>query len=555
MEIGLEPAMPTYSGGLGVLAGDTIRSAADLKVPLVAITLLHRNGYFYQHLDPTGWQQEEPARWVVDDFLSEMPQRVTIVIEGRTVHLRCWKYQVKGVSGHTVPVFFLDSNLPENSDYDRSLTDQLYGGDRRYRLCQEAVLGIGGVRMLRALDYQNVVRFHMNEGHAALLTLELAEEHARQQGRTAVTQQDAEDARQKCVFTTHTAVPAGHDQFDLNLVRQVLGHHEILLDWQSVLVHDGLFNLTYLALNLSRYVNGVSKEHGEVSRLMFAHYAIDSITNGIHAATWTSDPFQNLFDRYIKDWRRDNFSLRYALSIPRDEIWDAHMTAKKRLIREVNRQTNAGMDSDVLTIGFARRAATYKRADLLFQNPNRLQQIAANNPLQIIYAGKAHPQDQQGKELIKRIVAAAQALRQHIRIVYLQNYDMELAKLLTAGVDLWLNTPEVPQEASGTSGMKAAVNGVPSFSVLDGWWIEGHIENVTGWSIGQNHTTVAKPSDQTIDAASLYDKLEQTIIPLFYNHRDAYIDVMRHSIGLNGSFFNTQRMVQQYVLNAYFGAC
>jgi starch phosphorylase len=555
MEIGLEPGLPTYAGGLGILAGDTIRSAADLRVPLVAITLLHRKGYFYQRLDATGWQREEPAQWVINDYLTEMPQRVSVTLEGRTVQLRCWRYEARGITGHVVPVYFLDSDLPENSEYDRTLTHYLYGGDRRYRLCQEVILGIGGVRMLRALEYENILRFHMNEGHAALLTLELLDEHAGSQGRTAINREDVEAVRRQCVFTTHTAVPAGHDQFDMDLVRQVVGHHEVLLDWQSVLVHDGLFNMTYLALNLSRYVNGVSKEHGEVSRLMFAHYTIDCITNGVHAATWVSEPFQRLFDHYIKDWRRDNFSLRYALSIPKSEVWEAHMTAKKQLIQYVNRETNVGMDVDILTMGFARRAASYKRGDLLFDDPDRLRRIAAEaGPFQVIYAGKAHPQDQLGKELIKRIIQAGESLRPQIRIVYLENYDMELGKLITSGVDLWLNTPEVPQEASGTSGMKAAVNGVPSFSVLDGWWIEGHIEGVTGWSIGRDHTAVSEPSDRKRDADSLYEKLEKIIIPKFYSDRDGYLDVMRHSIGLNGSFFNTQRMVQQYVLNAYFGA-
>jgi starch phosphorylase len=548
MEIGLEPGLPTYAGGLGILAGDTIRSAADLRVPLVAITLLHRKGYFYQRLDATGWQREEPAQWVINDYLTEMPQRVSVTLEGRIVQLRCWRYEARGITGHVVPVYFLDSDLPENSEYDRTLTHYLYGGDRRYRLCQEVILGIGGVRMLRALEYENILRFHMNEGHAALLTLELLDEHAGSQGRTAINREDVEAVRRQCVFTTHTAVPAGHDQFDMDLVRQVVGHHEVLLDWQSVLVHDGLFNL-------SRYVNGVSKEHGEVSRLMFAHYTIDCITNGVHAATWVSEPFQRLFDHYIKDWRRDNFSLRYALSIPKSEVWEAHMTAKKQLIQYVNRETNVGMDVDILTMGFARRAASYKRGDLLFDDPDRLRRIAAEaGPFQVIYAGKAHPQDQLGKELIKRIIQAGESLRPQIRIVYLENYDMELGKLITSGVDLWLNTPEVPQEASGTSGMKAAVNGVPSFSVLDGWWIEGHIEGVTGWSIGRDHTAVSEPSDRKRDADSLYEKLEKIIIPKFYSDRDGYLDVMRHSIGLNGSFFNTQRMVQQYVLNAYFGA-
>jgi len=553
MEIGLETGMPTYSGGLGILAGDTIRAAADLKVPVVAVTLLHRKGYFYQRLDGSGWQHEEPVEWAVDDFVKEMPQRVTVTIEGRTVALRCWKYEVNGVSGSVVPVYFLDADLPENSEFDRALTHYLYGGDSYYRLCQEVILGIGGVRMLRALGYQQVVRFHMNEGHAALLTLELLEETAAKAGRKAIAREDVEGVRHQCVFTTHTAVPAGHDQFPVDLCRRVLGHREVWVDWQSVLCHEGLFNMTYLALNLSRYVNGVSKEHGEVSRLMFARYVIESITNGVHAATWASEPFQRLFDSHVPDWRKDNFALRYALSIPKNEVWDAHMAAKKRLMQYVNRGTNIGMDADVLTMGFARRAATYKRADLLFHDVDRLRAICKGGLLQVVYAGKAHPQDQSGKEVIKRIIEARDKLKGQVRIAYLENYDMELGKLITAGVDVWLNTPEVPREASGTSGMKAALNGVPSFSVLDGWWIEGHIEGITGWAIGQNHSVMGEVSDPDRDAASLYDKLEKTIMPMFYANREGFIEMMRHSIGLNGSFFNTQRMMQQYVVNAYFG--
>jgi starch phosphorylase len=416
------------------------------------------------------------------------------------------------------------------------------------------ILGIGGVRMLRALGYQQIVRFHMNEGHAALLTVELLEEHAHAAGRKAIDQEDVEAIRRICVFTTHTAVPAGHDQFPMDLVRRVLGHHDTLVDWQSVVCHGNLFNMTYLALNLSHYVNGVAKKHGEVTRLMFAQYTIDAITNGVHAATWTSEPFQRLFDRYIPDWRRDNFSLRYALSIPKPEVWNAHIAAKKNLVHYVNRETNAGMDADILTLGFARRAAAYKRGDLLFHSMDRLRSIAAAaGSFQVIYSGKAHPRDDEGKQLIRRIIDSSHALKRQIRVAYLQNYDMELARMMTSGVDIWLNTPQVPLEASGTSGMKAALNGVPQFSTLDGWWIEGYIEGTTGWAIGDGHKETTAAGDRDRDAASLYQKLEKTILPMFYHNRDAFIEMMCNSIGLNGSFFNTQRMMEQYVVNAYFG--
>ena len=553
MEIALEPGMPTYSGGLGILAGDTLRSAADLKLPLIAVTLLYRQGYFYQRLDASGWQGEEPVQWVVADFCNAVPEKVSVTIEGRTVQLRAWKYEVKGISGTTVPVYLLDSDLPENNPWDRTLTDVLYGGDQRYRLAQEVILGIGGVRMLRALGYHGIERFHMNEGHSSLLTLELLNEERAQAGRSSITLADMEGVRKKCVFTTHTPVTAGHDQFPMDLVDRVMGYHEVFVTLKEIFCCEGLLNLTFIALNLSEYVNGVAKKHGEVSRLMFAGYHIDAITNGVHAAAWTSEPFQKLYDRYIAGWRLDNFSLRYALNIPKEEIWDAHTEAKKELLRYVNRHTNIGMDVDLFTIGFARRAAAYKRWDLLFTDLDRLKKIAQRTgPLQIIYAGKAHPRDPKGKELIQRIIQMRELLKMDLKIAYLENYDMEIGKLITSGVDLWLNTPQPPLEASGTSGMKAAFNGVPSFSILDGWWLEGHIEGVTGWSIGEKARGKDEGQDSMKDAVSLYQKLDEGILPLFYNHRDQFVEVMRHAITINGSFFNTQRMVQQYVLSAYF---
>ena len=551
MEIALQPEIQTYSGGLGVLAGDTLRSAADLKIPMVAVTLLHRKGYFRQRLDATGWQIEEPAGWSVETILEEMPGRAAVTLEGRTVHLRSWRYEVSGSGGSRVPVYLLDADLPENSDWDRTLTHFLYGGDQHYRLCQEAILGIGGVRMLRALGYESIDRFHMNEGHASLLVLELLDEEMKQAGRSSITHDDIEAVRKKCVFTTHTPVPAGHDQFPMDLVQRILGRREVY-EMEDVFCCEGRLNMTFLGFNLSHYINGVAKKHGEVSRQMFARYTIDSITNGVHAATWTANPFRELYDRYIPGWQQENFSLRYALSIPKQEIWSAHLEAKMALIQQVNSQTNIGMNAEDLTIGFARRFATYKRADLLFHDIARLKSISSSaGPFQIIYAGKAHAQDQGGKELIQRIFQLKEALKDNIKVAYLENYGLELGKTITPGVDLWLNTPQPPLEASGTSGMKAALNGVPSLSVLDGWWIEGCIEGVTGWSIGANGRGAEEAVDGSKDASSLYEKLEQIVAPLFYRNRDGFIDTMRHAIALNGSFFNTHRMVLQYVLKAY----
>jgi starch phosphorylase len=552
MEIGLLSDMPTYSGGLGVLAGDTIRAAADLKVPMIGVTLLHRKGYFYQRLDSTGRQTEEPVDWAVDNFLTELPERVSVTIEGRAVAIRAWKYEVAGPRDFSVAVYFLDSDVPENAVWDRTLTHYLYGGDPHYRLCQEVILGIGGVRMLRALGHREVARYHMNEGHSSLLALELLDEESQSAGRPVPNRDDVQIVREKCVFTTHTPVVAGHDQFPMTLVNQILGRQDVE-DMKDVFCCGDVLNLTFLALNLSRYVNGVAKKHGEIARLMFAGYDVDAITNGIHAATWAAEPLAELYDRYIPGWHQDNSSLRSALGIAKQEIWQAHRAAKRALVQSVNREMNAGMDVDVFTIGFARRAAAYKRTDLLFADSERLRAIADRcGGMQIIYAGKAHPQDQAGKEQIQRVFRARDQLRDKIRIAYLENYSMEIGKMMTAGVDVWLNTPLPPMEASGTSGMKAAVNGVPSLSVLDGWWIEGCIEGVTGWSIGPADRKTAVVSDHSQDALSLYDKLEQIILPLYYHRRDDYLDVMRHAIALNGSFFNTHRMLQQYVLKAYF---
>jgi starch phosphorylase len=549
MEICLEQAIPTYSGGLGVLAGDTLRSAADLGVPLVAVTLLHRKGYFTQHLDATGHQTESPVFWKPEEVLEPIDARIVVNIEGRAVHVRAWKYAVKGVRGHEVPVLLLDTMLDENSEHDRGLTDYLYGGDEYYRLCQEIVLGMGGAAMLQQLGYDAGVIYHLNEGHSALLTLQLLERELDGRQHFELEDADLEAVRQRCVFTTHTPVPAGHDKFPLEMVRRVLGDERVALLEGCGGVNEGMLNMTHLALHLTRFVNGVAMRHRDVSRTMFPDYPINSITNGVHATTWASPAFAALFDRRIPEWRRDNLYLRYAVGIPLQEIRDAHMESKTALLEEVLTRTGVKLDPLLLTIGFARRATPYKRADLIFTDVERLATIARKvGKLQIVFGGKAHPHDGGGKELIRRIFAADERLRGLVEVVYLENYEMALAAKMVAGVDLWLNNPMKPLEASGTSGMKAAINGVPSFSVLDGWWVEGHVEGVTGWSIGGPDAE----TDPSADALDLYIKLERVILPLFYGLPFAYAEVMRAAIALNGSFFNTQRMVRQYVHNAYF---
>ncbi|HEX6772856.1 MAG TPA: alpha-glucan family phosphorylase [Acidobacteriaceae bacterium] len=546
MEIAIEPSMPTYSGGLGVLAGDTLRSAADIGLPLAAVTLVHRKGYFRQMLDANGIQSEEAQPWDPESRLPQEKPRIVVTIEGRPVHVRAWRYDMEGVTGHTIPIYMLDTDLEENEPQDRTLTDRLYGGDTNYRLAQEIVLGIGGVRMLDALGYEISV-YHMNEGHAALLTLALLEKMLG--GRALETAQDGdlEAVRQRCVFTTHTPVPAGHDRFSMEQSNRILGTEATQAIERIGGCHDGMVNMTYLALRLSRFVNGVAMQHGKVSRAMFPEYDIAAITNGVHAGTWTAPAMQALFDKHMPRWREDNMHLRYAIDIPQQEIVNAHADGKRLLLAEVEKRTGMQFREDVFTIGFARRVATYKRGDLLFLNPERLVQIAQNvGGMQILYAGKAHPADEPGKQIIRHIFEEAHKLASGaLHIIYLADYEWRLGALLTGGVDLWLNNPLRPYEASGTSGMKAALNGVPSLSVLDGWWIEGCIEGVTGWAIDDRD----RAEDE---AASLYGKLESKILPLYYQDKPGWRKVMQTTIAMNGSFFNTQRMLEQYISNAYY---
>jgi len=549
MEIALEPETPTYSGGLGVLAGDTIRSAADLGFPMLAVSLVHRAGYFRQRLDAEGNQHEEAEGWSPEARLGPAGVSLGVQIEGRDVALRAWRHQVLGDGGHVVPVYLLDSDLEENDQRDRHLTDWLYGGDARYRLAQEALLGIGGATLIGALGEGAAHTYHLNEGHSGLLILSLLEEQLRARDATEPSDDDLAAVRRRCVFTTHTPIPAGHDRFPRDLVREVLGERRSDLLEKAGLFSGGELNMTRLALSGSRYVNGVSIRHAEVTRQMFPDASIHAITNGVHARTWTSAPFADLFDRHVPGWRRDNVYLRYADVISPAEVDDAHRRAKAVLFEELQRRTGEAFDPAIFTIGFARRAAGYKRAGLVLSDPQRLQAIAREaGPILLVYGGKAHPHDAEGKALIRHVIEAGAALRDSVRFVYLENYNMRLAATLTAGVDVWLNTPVRPLEASGTSGMKAALNGVPSLSVLDGWWIEGCIEGVTGWAIGEE----SADSDPAADGAALYDKLEH-VAATFYRQPEVFSRVRRCAIALNGSFFNTQRMLVQYGMNAYSG--
>lgn len=525
MEVGLTSKIPTYSGGLGVLAGDTLKAAADDHFPMIGVTLLTEHGYFYQKIIE-GIQSEEPMSWSYDDFLTPMDIKVKVHIDGEEVSIGCWRYDVKGFKDYIIPVYFLHTDFEENSEKAKSLCHKLYGDGAEYRLSQEIVLGVGGIRILEALGYKNVERYHMNEGHSALLALELERRY-----------NDREKVKERCLFTTHTPVPAGHDRFKIDLVKRLLP--EDLFNILSEEYHiDGELNMTLLALNSSGYINGVAQKHAEVSKTMFPNYPIHSITNGVHARTWVSPFFAALYDKYIHHWKEDPYSLRYVSNINLDEIWDAHVESKKKIIDFTNANTNAGMDYDFLTIGWARRFTAYKQPDFLFKDIEKLKEIAnKHGPIQIIFGGKAHPNDAGGKELITKIIKLSENLGDNINLAYLINYDMYLGKLITSGVDIWLNTPRPPHEASGTSGMKCALNGVPHLSIKDGWWVEGCIEGETGWSF-------STPED-------LYEVLDNKVLPMFYKDKENWKKLMRKTIMLNGSFFNAGRMISEYIKRAY----
>jgi len=546
MEIAVAPAVATYSGGLGVLAGDVIRAAADAGYPLAGVTLLYHEGYFQQRLDEQGRQHESPQPWRPADTLDHLPATITLTISGRAVVVGVWRAEVVGVDGHRVPVYFLDTDVPENDDAARALTRRLYGGDSRYRLEQETLLGLGTPAMLTALGEARVTTYHLNEGHAALLVLALLEK-LRVSAPDGKLEDQLARVREHCVFTTHTPVAAGHDRFLPDLATEVLGAERFALLRAAGLLRDDTLNMSYLALRGSRYANAVSMRHGEVARAMFPAFRIDAITNGVHAATWTSTAFRELFDRRVPAWRRDNFALRQVAGIPLDEIGAAHLAAKRELVARIAQAGHKELDAGRFTIGIARRATAYKRNDLILRDHTRLYALAQRfGGLQLVFAGKAHPNDQDGKALIARIVAVAKASDGLLDVVFVEGYDMTWGAAITAGVDLWLNTPRPPLEASGTSGMKAALNGVPSLSVADGWWCEGAVEGVTGWTID-----AGTGDDDVLAGDQLYRQLETAILPLYAHRRADYLAVMRSTIVLNGSHFNAQRMLAEYAIEAY----
>ena len=598
-EFGLTECLPNYSGGLGILSGDHIKSASDLGIPLVGVGLLYQKGYFSQYLNVDGWQQERNPE---NDFYTQpiqierdkedQPITVSVEYPGRNIYAQVWRVQAG-----RVPVFLLDTNIPVNSQEDQDITDQLYAGDRELRMKQEIMLGIGGYRALCAMGMKPTV-CHMNEGHSAFLSLEQCRQLMKENSISFAEAREAATAG--AVFTTHTPVPAGNDYFTPALMDKYFGQFygtlgisrkEFLGLGRRDINNDAEdFCMTILALRMSAYSNGVSKLHGEVSRAMWQNVwpgipvqdtPIGAITNGVHVPSWVSRDMVGLFERYLGPRWKDDVSesalWSFVHRIPDEELWRTHERRRERLVAFARQRLRSQFESrgalrnevaqasellnpDALTIGFARRYATYKRATLLLRDAERLIRILSDKdrPVQIIFAGKAHPMDNPGKELIREIIHFARQPEARRRMVFIEDYDMVVARYLVQGVDVWLNTPRRPLEASGTSGMKAAVNGALNLSVLDGWWVEACNVN-TGWAIGQGEEYGDEKYQDEVESNALYNLLEKELIPLFYNRGAdglprAWISKMKTSMREICPVFNTNRMVKEYAEKYYLPA-
>ena len=548
MEVALRAEMRTYAGGLGVLAGDTVRSAADLELPVVFVALVSRAGYFRQSIDEHGRQLEQPDWWSPEQWCQPLDAMVAVTIEHRRVWVRPWLFvHASTASGRSVPVLLLDTDLEQNIDEDRRLTHHLYGGDEAYRLKQEAVLGIGGVRLLHALGF-DIRTYHLNEGHAALLALELLE-HSRPPARDGAEEApcDVAAVRERCVFTTHTPVEAAQDRFTHALFERLLPELAGRPELRTLAGADEV-NMTRLALALAGWVNGVSVRHARTTERLYPGRRIHAVTNGVHAGMWTHPGFAALYHAHWPHWQHEPELLARAAILPDDALWRCHAGAKAELVERVRRISGRGFDTELPLLVIARRMTGYKRPLLLFSDLQRLAAIARKQPFQLILAGKAHPRDDSGKDAIRALHQHLRALPPGVDAVFLPNHDLDLAKALVAGADLWLNTPLPPMEASGTSGMKAALNGVLNASVLDGWWLEACQHGINGWAIGSD--AEARPSPDA-DADALYRLLDEEVFPTWAGDRDRWRAMMKEGIRGIASYFNSQRMMRRYASEVY----
>tara|TARA_Y100001970_G_scaffold292704_1_gene435325 strand:+ start:4612 stop:6264 length:1653 start_codon:yes stop_codon:yes gene_type:complete len=527
-EIGISPNIPTYSGGLGVLAGDHIKAAADKGINMCAITLLYKEGYYKQHLNEQGEQSETYPKFDPFPMLEkENIDNFSIPLQNRDVYIDVYRLDYNGIENHCIPIYFLDTDNNKNNKEDRNISLRLYSGNKDHRILQEAVLGFGGIRLLEKLNINNIKTYHMNEGHCSFLVLELLSKL-----------KNHNKVKELCHFTTHTPVPAGHDEFSMERCKKIL-NNLIPKSSEISIFENNRLHMTKLGLNFSRSANGVSKLHQKVAQEQFPDHEINYITNGVHHSHWICTPYQDIFNKYLPNWKKNPLELLNIEKISNDKLMDEHQHMKDRLLLYANSQTSKALDNKILTIGFARRAATYKRINLIFNDLEKLINIAEHK-IQIIFSGKAHPKDEGGKELIKEVFLNAHKLEGKIKVIYLDNYNMWLGKLITSGVDVWLNTPLRPNEASGTSGMKAALNGVPNLSILDGWWEEGCKDNINGWAIGNDSN-----SDDINDANQLYDILKNKVIPTFYNNKKAWAQLMKESIK-SATNFTALRMIEEY---------
>jgi glycogen phosphorylase len=538
LELGLDVDMKTYCGGLGILAGDTLKSAADLGLNFTGVSLLYKKGWFKQVLDPEKGQKEEADLWDYQAKLKLHPETFHMTIAGENIKVQIWEYIVKGFENHKNSVFFLDADLPENSEGMRKLNQYLYPNDHDTWLKQEILLGYGGFLALKKLGFPLFDIYHLNESHVMSLILTVQSEL-----------NSWDETRKRLCFTTHTPLKGAHQKVSRDELLKYLPA-DLFDQIPADLWENDELNFTTLCTFASKFTNAVAKRHMKTTQEMYPEYKISSVTNGVHHLTWTCKPISKLFDKYLGDWQINPENLRLANQIPDSEIRSAHDQAKKELIKEVNSHSTTPFDPNIFTIGFARRAVPYKRANLIFTEIQRLTQIAEKfGGLQLIFAGKTSPDYDEGKIIIKQILDVAKQSNTILKVVYLPDYNISLGQKITSGVDMWLNNPLPPLEASGTSGMKASLNGVPNFSILDGWWPEGWVEGVTGWSIGQD--LCEGDQCKLIEISDLYGKLENLILPLFYNNPDEWIKIQKNCIALNGSHFNTHRMLMEYLMKGY----
>jgi starch phosphorylase len=529
MEIALDNNIKTYAGGLGVLAGDILRSAATKKFPMIGITLISNQGYFKQKITSSGKQLELIDNDYDFSLLKKLDTEVAVNIGNDKVKIGVWQYLIKGENGFNVPVYLLDTNIFGNKTIYKKLSTKLYGGDLTFRLQQEIILGRGGVKMLEALGYNNIKKYHLNEGHGAFTAIELYNNCLEKNIAAKIAK-----VKTQCVFTTHTPIQTVFDEFPVDLLAQNQPDFPFNL---RQLIKNKQVNTIDLAMFFSGYINGVAKTHQNFLNTVYPKYNIKVITNGINSIFWSSPEFKKLYDKYIFGWRTDASLLKKVDRIALKNIWQAHQSAKRRLLKYIKKITGITWREDILTICFARRFTEYKQPLLLFADIDRLQEILeSGGRAQIVLAGKAHFRDMSGQDSIKRIYTIKKKYPK-LNIIFLQNYNLDLARLLVAGSDIWLNNPQVPQEACGTSGMKAAHNGVPQVSTLDGWWPEGYKKGKTGWAIS--------------NADDLYEILKKEILPAYYKMPKKWRVIMKNTISLNAAYFNTDRVLKQYINEAY----